>query len=183
MKLQIIVLIIIIFLSFVSASEENLDVAVKVVEKIEAGDIVQLINNEFQNQKAEVINIDEKKGEAVIRIIDLNLTVKNVKIKDMKIIATREEIELRSLNTEKNFILAFIFLMVVFVLILLEKRRLLKKKRKQKQIKKVKSAKQIKQKYKNRKSKNKEYVREKLFLQKRGTSGKSASRQYLSKRD
>jgi len=104
----------IFFLNFSIIAVEKFDVSVRVVEKISAGDIVEINNQEFQGQEAEVISVDEKEKEASVRLLsEVNSVPIKVRLADIKVI--REEEELGALRVDWNFLFILPFLFIIFL--------------------------------------------------------------------
>ena len=146
------------FSGFVSA-KEKLDVSVEVLDKpVEKGDIVEITAEQFKEQRARVISVDEEEGEAEITLLDV--AVPNVVIVDLdnlKVIGRETETEVSTLRFD-NFnllviLLPVVALMIVFIISVIFRKKGKEKKKEKKKEKGKRKEKKARKKRKKRISK------------------------------
>ncbi len=60
--------------------------------KIEIGDIVEIISDQFKNEKAKVVRVDKKRGEVVVSLLGAAVPIPvTVKIDNIKVIRREEQ--------------------------------------------------------------------------------------------
>ena len=126
------VLIFIIFIncfSFINAGSVPLDVSIKVIEKVEQGDIVEILNKEFENERAEVMGVNEEGEEAIIRLLD-SQDFLTMSLNDLNVVEkVGQEEGLAALKLDKELISRLLAGVIVVLIILLSKRKEKKKKK------------------------------------------------------
>jgi hypothetical protein len=126
-------------INFIQAdSSEKLDVSIQVVDKIETGDIVEINNNEFQNQEAEVISVDKIQKEALVSLLSFeNSEPVAIPLENLKIVKKSEGGLLQTGNGNWNMLYFLILIAVAFLFALIFRKN--KKKKTRKKAKKAKN--------------------------------------------
>ena len=131
--------------SFVSAGSVPLDVSIRVVEKVEQGDLVEILGGEFESERAEVMEVNDEGQEAVIRLVGsqefLTISLKDLEIVE-KVVGAGEGLAV--LKLDKELISRLLAGVIVVLIILLSKEKGKKKILKRKMRKKKRTRKKKK---------------------------------------